>query len=208
MDKTFSKFIKTFTDATQDENSTIFMTQLLEFVERLRMVFRKYDTQLTQAHTYLSLALGNGNAPDLIQTFVESVGPYKHAIATEDESQIDEIAKLPLVALLNIDLKDDWSKLSARTKKVIWQYLQQLLCTAYKCANLSKAFSVLRDKKTLDNLLHSASQMNEQFVKDFGHEIDTNNKADIDELARRLQVEMDSNRLEIATTIKGAIAQK
>lgn len=181
-----SAFVSSFSRGCADENYTGFIKLLFEFVDKMMLVFRKYDAKLRDAREKLVTAVGLGHSKEVVHLFMDAVGPHKEVVLRHDESAINLLVGVPVFA--DIDLLNDWPKLSNNVKSVIWNYLGSLLVAGNKCIQCEQVFAPLQNTEYTKNLLETTMARAAEFEQQ-GNKLET--MEDAMKLAKQIHAKMN-----------------
>ena len=166
--KQLDAMFSSFTRGCNDELYNNFIKVLFEFVDRLIMIFRKYDSLLRSTRDKIALAVGHGSSKEVVHAFMDVADPLKGDILKHDIGALKALGDVELFKGINI--AGDWAQISERTQNAIWGYLGKLIVLGAKCLQAEKLLSPLSDDSFRQKLLQTTMECNAEFSKD-GKEI-------------------------------------
>lgn len=183
--KQLDALFSSLTRGCNDEIYSEFIRVMFEFVDKLILVFRKYDAQLRQARNTIGAAVGNANAREVVESFMVVAAPVKHLVAEQNPDALVILAELP--AFQGMDIQSDYNKLTPRTQQALWSYLGKLIVLGDRCQRLATVAGPLQDPQFREKLLRTTMECEKEFADD-GKEVSS--MEDIMKLARTVNERM------------------
>lgn len=159
--KQLDSLFSSFSRGCNDEVYANFVKVLFELIDRLILIFRKYDTPLRKARNDLALAVGNGNSKEVVGVVMGVLDPLKELVLERNPLAISKLNGLHF--LKDLDLASDWPQLSERTQTVFFQYLGKLITLGCKCHEAEKVLAPLQNDEFRQKLMKATIECEAEF---------------------------------------------
>lgn len=183
--KQLDALFSSFSRGCNDEIYSEFIKVTFELVDKLILIFRKYDAVLRKTRDELAIAVGNSNAKEIVAEFMAVMDPLKELVLQQDASVIPKIQELR--PFTSMDLEKDFAQLSPRTQQALWGYLGKLIVLGAKCRQAEQVTAPLQDPKYRERLLKTTMECEREFSQN-GH--DVSSMEDILKMARQINERM------------------